>query len=222
MSNFQMPARLERCVAPIQMFARRLFGDKSGVAAIEFGFIAPLMFMMLVGTVELAQLITVDRRVTVVASTTADLVAREQTINKAGIDVVMQIVGVLFAPYETPPLKVELIAVGALETALTNTKTCWSYAHQLGSTAPKVRNAVYSLPTGILSASNPPNPGVVATVIVAEVSYTYTPLIFSSFVQGAFPLSDKFYLKPRLGNIRYTDETGTERKYNDASGCQFP
>jgi Flp pilus assembly protein TadG len=143
MSKFQMPARLVRCAAPIQMFARRLFGDKSGVAAIEFGFIAPLMFMMLVGTVELAQLITVDRRVTVVASTTADLVAREQNINKAGIDVVMQIVGVLFAPYETAPLKVELIAVGALETALANTKTCWSYGHQLGGTPAHVRNTAY-------------------------------------------------------------------------------
>ena len=222
MPNLPMPARVERCFRPIKNLVRRLIGDKSGVAAIEFAFIAPIMFMMLVGTVELSQLITVDRRVTVVASTTADLVAREQSINAAGVGVIMDIIGVLFEPYETPPLKVELIVVGALETALTNTKTCWSYPHQLGSTAPKVRNTAYPLPAGILSASSPPNPGIVATVVVAEVSYTYMPLIFSSFVQGAFPLSDKFYLKPRLGNIRYTDAGGVERKYNDASGCSFP
>lgn len=222
MSKIYMPVRVERCFRPITNVIRRMFLDKSGVAAIEFAFIAPIMFMMLVGTVELSQLITVDRRVTVVASTTADLVAREQSINEAGVKVIMDIVGVLFAPYETSPLKVELIVVGALETALGDAKTCWSYPHQLGSKTPKVRNTTYTLPAGILSASSPPNPGIVATVVVAEVSYTYMPLLFSSFIQGAFPLSDKFYLKPRLGNIRYTDKDGIERKYNDASGCSFP
>jgi Flp pilus assembly protein TadG len=220
MPKFSVPARVERCFRPIANLAQRLFGDKSGVAAIEFAFIAPIMFMMLVGTVELSQLITVDRRVTVVASTTADLVAREQTINEAGIKVVMDIIGVLFAPYDTAPLKIELFAVGALETALTTTKICWLYPHQ--TTTPKARNTVYAIPTGILTASSPPNAGIVTTVVVAEVSYTYMPLIFSSFIEGAYPLADRFYLKPRLGNIRYTDAGGVERKYNDASGCSFP
>ena len=43
-----------------------------GVAAIEFAMIVPIMSAMFIGAVEVSQAITVDRRVTQVASSTAD------------------------------------------------------------------------------------------------------------------------------------------------------
>ena len=52
--------------------------DSRGVAAIEFAMIVPIMSAMFIGAVEVSQAITVDRRVTQVASSTADLVARAE------------------------------------------------------------------------------------------------------------------------------------------------
>ena len=42
---------------------------------VEFAFIVPIMAVMFIGAVELSQAIIVDRRVTQIASSTADLVA---------------------------------------------------------------------------------------------------------------------------------------------------
>ena len=52
---------------------RRIARNNSGVAAVEFAMIVPIMFLLFVGSVEFSQAITVDRRVTQVASSTADL-----------------------------------------------------------------------------------------------------------------------------------------------------
>ena len=49
------------------------------MAAVEFAFIVPIMGVMFIGAVELSQAIIVDRRVTQIASSTADLVARAET-----------------------------------------------------------------------------------------------------------------------------------------------
>ena len=56
------------------------------MAAIEFALIVPIMAVMFIGAVELSQAITVDRRVTQVASSTADLVARADTTDLADRD----------------------------------------------------------------------------------------------------------------------------------------
>jgi Flp pilus assembly protein TadG len=54
----------------------RFAKDSSGAAAVEFAMLLPIMFMLFYGTIEFSQALTVDRRVTQIASATADLVAR--------------------------------------------------------------------------------------------------------------------------------------------------
>jgi Flp pilus assembly protein TadG len=183
---------------------RRLRLDTSGVAAIEFAFIAPLMFTMLVGTVEMSQAITVDRRVTLVASTTADLVAREKEIKPAQLDTIFQIVNVLFAPYETGPLKITILEVGAKVDDRTNTKVCWSYGYDGKATPTSLSTTVYQVNADYkLPEKTSATVGLVeqgGSVIVAEVSYEYQPLIFSYFIKPNFPLREIFYLKPRVSS----------------------
>jgi Flp pilus assembly pilin Flp len=209
--------RLVRSCAPIIGFLRRLRADKSGVAAIEFALIAPLMFFMLVGTVEMSQAITVDRRVTLVASSTADLVAREKAVFKADIDTIMQIVNVLFSPYDAgpldpdgvaEPLKITLVAVGAKVDDEKLARVCWSYKYH-GGVGSYAINDLYALPDGIVEKGG--------SVIVAEVSYKYTPLIFSYFIKSAFPLTDKFYLKPRISS-----SVDYENVKRDSTGSCWP
>jgi Flp pilus assembly protein TadG len=223
MSSFRAIERLHSCVQPVRKLVARLRGDNTGVAAIEFALIAPIMFFMLVGTVELSQAITVDRRVTVVASTTADLVAREDKLKADQIKTFMDVIGVLLAPYDASSLRVTILSVGAQAKATptspdptTPKKICWKYDHPTTVTSSYNVNDAYTLPAGIVDAGG--------SVIVADVSYTYTPLIFSYFIKSAFPLKERFYLKPRVSNFIPYDQNNTGAYQNrDAAGsCLWP
>jgi Flp pilus assembly protein TadG len=180
--------------------AKDLPHDERGVAAIEFGMIVPIMAAMFIGSVELSQAITVDRRVTQIASSTADLVAREKTITTAQLGNVMDIAAVLMRPYDSSLLRITLVSVGAKAgvSPPTITKVCWSYNYQGGVNAYAAGQA-YTLPAGIVDAGG--------SVVVAEVQYNYTPLIFSYYMPGMTKLQDKFFLKPRVSSmIQYNNQ----------------
>jgi Flp pilus assembly protein TadG len=169
---------------------RRVARCKRGVAAVEFGMIVPIMFMLFVGAVEFSQAITVDRRVTQIASSTADLVARQTSMTSTDMAGYLQIVSTLMSPYTTSLLKLTVLSVYATTAAPTNTLICWSYNYN-GGTATYSDGAAYTLPTGVVSGGT--------SVIVAETLYNYQPLIFKYFINSnTFPMSEKFYLKPRL------------------------
>ena len=81
--------------------------DATGVAAVEFAFIVPIMGVMFIGAVELSQAIIVDRRVTQIASSTADLVARaETTISQSDITDIMKAGSFIMSPYALNPLQI--------------------------------------------------------------------------------------------------------------------
>lgn len=169
---------------------RRLHRNADGVAAVEFAIIAPVMFLFLVGSVEFSQAITVDRRVTQIASSTADLIAREKSTTRADIEGMMQIIDHLMRPYDPAGLKVTVLSVVAPPNAGATTVS-WSFHHNGGVTS-KAKDDSYPLPAGLVEPGN--------SVIVAEVSYHYEPPIFSSFIQSGFSLQEKFFLKPRLSS----------------------
>lgn len=167
----------------------RFAACRKGVAAVEFAMIVPIMFLLFVGSVEFSQAITVDRRVTQVASSTADLIARERSITTSDVDGVMDIVNHLMSPYDPSLLKLTLLNVYSSMTNASDTKVCWSYSHN-GGVNTYSQDQSYTLPTGILEAGN--------SVIITEVRYNYEPLIFRFFITSTFPLEEKFFLKPRL------------------------
>ena len=170
----------------------RLRSDSRGVAAIEFAMIVPIMFLLFVGSIEFSQALTVDRRVTQISSSTADLVAREKSITTAQIDSVMEIAKVLMGPYDTSLLRITLVSVGAKADNASVTKVCWSYSFQ-GGTHAYAQGQAYSLPAGIIDKGG--------SVVVSEVEYNYSPLIFNHFITSMIKLQDKFYLKPRVSSM---------------------
>ncbi len=107
-------------------FAVRWRKDKKGIAAVEFAFVVPIMMVMFIGAVELSQAITVDRRVTQVASSTADLVARKETsISNNEITDILRIGGFIMAPYSQSPLQVVMRNVSSSSKDATTTKQSW-------------------------------------------------------------------------------------------------
>ncbi len=172
--------------------ARRLANfknNKRGVAAVEFAMVAPLMVMMFIGAVEFSQVITVDRRVSQVASSAADLVARTKEMTTSDMDGVMEVVEQIVKPYDHTLLKMTILNVAASATDETDTKVCWAASHN-GGTGSYSPNQTYALPTGVVEKGD--------SVIVAEVEYDYQPLIFDKWITTTKKLEEKFYLKPRL------------------------
>jgi Flp pilus assembly protein TadG len=172
----------------------RLRRDTRGMAAIEFAMIVPIMFFLFVGTIEFSQALTVDRRLTQAASSTADLIARAPNsgLTAAQVDRDLKIVEQLIAPYELERLYVKVISVIAQGTpgnpSALSYKVDWSRDNLAGT--PHNRGDTYNqIPQGLLVAGE--------SVIVSEATYNYTPLVFNYFIQSAFNMTERFFLKPR-------------------------
>lgn len=165
--------------------------DRRGVAAVEFAMIVPVMFLLLVGTIEFSQALTVDRRVTQSASASADLIARapaSPALTAADVDGSLKIIEQLIEPYELSRLNVRIVSV--IRNNSGQDKVSWSRDNSGGT--PYGRGSTYvGIPAGLLANGE--------SVIVAEATYNYVPLIFHYFITSAFDLKEKFYLKPRNG-----------------------
>ncbi len=204
MTTLQANARRHR-----QRLLGRFARCPRGVAAVEFGYIAPLMLLMLLGALEFSRAITIDRRVTQVASSTADLIARQTTVTTTDLNGFMQIIAQLLAPYDSDILKLTAsqVYIPAGGTAA-DTKICWSYNRSVtisGNPTDKgvatyTNNQAYStLPTGLIAAGE--------SVIMVEVEYDYSPFVKNllgvswaswNYMQSVATLKETFYLKPRL------------------------
>jgi Flp pilus assembly protein TadG len=180
-------------------FLLRIARNRQGMAAVEFAMLVPIMFLLFAGTIEFSQALTVDRRVTQIASSTADLIARQKTITSSEVAGVMEIIDHLMRPYDPSLLRVTVLDVMASISDVNKTTVCWSYQHN-GGAATYTNGQSYPVPAGIVEAGN--------SVIVAEVVYDYQPLMFEYFISSTFSLREKFYLKPRLSS--YVEYNGTK------------
>lgn len=174
---------------------RTLRRNKEGIAAVEFAMVVPIMFFMFVGSIEFSQAITVDRRVTQTASATADLISRapSEGMSAAQVDRDLAIIGQLMAPYDATALIVNIISIKAVPVPgnpnAVNYVVDWSRDNRGGTPYARGAPAPFGMPAGLLVAGE--------SVIVGHAIYNYTPLIFHYFIQSAFNLEEKFYLKPR-------------------------
>ena len=165
-------------------FARALRRCERGVAAVEFGLLAPLLLLMFIGTVEISRAIEMDRRFAQVTAMVGDLVAREKTITNADLDKVFDIAQLVMSPYDSTQLNLSVVSVKASSTSATNTKVEWAYPFHSG--ANYAQCAAYTLSTGLVSKGG--------SVIVVESNYKWQPL-FGSFIPGMH------------ANMTWTDKT---------------
>ena len=175
----------------LRAVARSRFGkDEKGIAAVEFALLIPLILALFIGTIEMSQAITIDRRVTQATSATADLVARTKSTTTQELDGIMEIIEQILRPYDPNLLSLTIANVVAAPDDENDTTVCWVYQHNGGADTTLQPGASYTLPVGIVEKGD--------SVLVAEAKYDYTGLLFEYFIEGSIELSEKFYLKPRL------------------------
>lgn len=94
---------------------REFLSDKSGLAAVEFAYAAPLLLLMMFGTVEIGRAIQLDRKIDMITSATSDLVARTEDFGDNDADRDAEIEGIfnaidhIMAPFDPSGLRLAII-----------------------------------------------------------------------------------------------------------------
>ena len=171
--------------------------DRRGAAAVEFAVLAPLLTLMLLGTIELARAINIDRVFTQATDTAGDLVAREEYMGATSSDAQLNLSKIvdsaklIMQPYDPSAFTGGIMSVQVSPTNANDTRVVWSYPINGGSV--KSKCDTYPLPAGLV-----PKGG---STIVVESNYSFKPL-FSNIISGWFagvgvPWTGKSFHSPR-------------------------
>jgi Flp pilus assembly protein TadG len=163
--------------------AARLVRDRSGVSAVEFAMLAPVMLTLFLGSVETSQGIAVKRKVSLTAHTLADLATQYTDITNADMSNLLNAASAVMAPYPVGSLQavVSELSVSAAGVAT----VVWS--DTLNGTALNVGQVV-SVPASMAV----PN----TYLILSQVQYSYNPN-YGYVVTGTLTLSDQMLMDPR-------------------------
>jgi Flp pilus assembly protein TadG len=160
--------------------------DRRGVSAVEFAMLLPLMLTLYLGTVEVSQGVSIDRKVTLTTRTVADLASQVSSINNADMTNLLNASAAVIVPYDASQMKVVVSAVTI--DANGTAKIAWS--DTLNGTK-HTAGATVSVPTALNVANT--------QLIWSEVSYTYKPTV-GYVITGTLNLSDQIYMRPRLSD----------------------
>lgn len=157
--------------------------EKRGVAAVEFTLIAPFMIALWLGSVELSQGVTIDRKVSLASSALADLVTQQTNLTAAEMDDIMDATTAIMMPYDIANLSIQIAGVEIDDNRDTSVE--WSVARN-GSAA--AIGGTYAIPQALLL----PN----TFLVVAQLSYEHMPATTHA-ISGSITLTDDFFLRPR-------------------------
>jgi Flp pilus assembly protein TadG len=166
-------------------FLRRLRRNDSGLSALEFAIICPVMLTSLLGAVEVSNGMFADRKVTLVTSTIADLASQSKNITDAGMNDIFGAGAAVMFPMESTPLKMRISSVVA-DASTGVTKVAWSSNKNWTSRAV---GSVVTVPAGMVPKG--------ASVIYAEIEYLYTSSLNTFIPINGMKVTDQFFLRPR-------------------------
>lgn len=176
---------------------RKFRRSESGLAAVEFALISPVLVTLLLGTVELCNALNCHQKVTMLASTGADLVAQTTSVSSTDMSNIFAAVNAIIYPFAVANAKIVISSI--VSDGQGNGIVAWSQAQ---NATPLTANQAMTVPTGLMSASR--CPANACSVILATVTYDYASP-FGSFIVGTVPMSDTFYVRPRRSaTVAYT------------------
>ncbi|MBO0905938.1 TadE/TadG family type IV pilus assembly protein [Jiella sonneratiae] len=164
----------------------RFWRDAGGAAAVEFALVVPILLLIFLGAVEIEQALVADRKLGEVASTVADLVAREKSLEAADVEAILTGASAIMLPYDVSDLGILVIVS---DTTSSGDTTAWSVA----------KNAT------ALTAGSPTTisvPDAVREVGVQMVAVKATFDLTTSFSElfGQYGLSKVHFARPRMSD----------------------
>ena len=165
--------------------------SESGISAVEFALIAPLMAVIYFGCIELSLMMTLDRKVTGATAALGDLTARASNITNEDLSDIFEATRMVMQPSDMSlaDMRITSLTDDGTDTDATdgiNAKVVWSDG--CGDLTKHVVDTYVNIPANLVPAGG--------TIIMAEIEYPYnSPIGF--FFQSEKQLTDKFYLRPR-------------------------
>lgn len=187
-------------VSPMQKMSlrvRRLLNDRSGLAAVEFAMIFPMMVVMFFGVHELSAAISVDRKAALVARTLSDLTSQSASVANTDLVSFGEAAKAIMTPYPGSPL-ISSVTEVYVDSVTGVARVQWSKGLTISTTgvvaiaatAPHNPGDVVVLPTTLVAAKG-------TYVIWSEVSYKYTPTVGYILAKTGMTFSDTAYTRPR-------------------------
>ncbi len=164
----------------------RFWRDRRGVSAVEFALIAPVLIIFYFGMAEMTQAMLAQRRLSHLAASIGDVVAREQTLTDAGRDDLFSVGNVLMSPFPTSTLRLCLVSI--VSDANGKDVVAWSEPSNAPVDCP-ARDAVLDIPVSVLPAGK--------SVIMSKASYEYDS-VFKFMIPQTLTFRRTYYLRPRL------------------------
>jgi Flp pilus assembly protein TadG len=189
----------------IRCSAADMLGDRSGIAAIEFAVIVPVMLVMFFSTFEISSAVAVDRKLSLVVRTLSDLTSQSlpsptpQSPSATVADIDLQSTFTasisILAPYSPTPTKATLseIYIDSNQVA----KIQWSKAATIASGATQATLVASSHNVGDIVVVPIALQVKKTYVILSEVSYLYTPAVGYVMGNAGVTLNDQAYTRPR-------------------------
>lgn len=172
-------------------FLRRLRRNQDGVAALEFAWVAPAMIVLYLGSVELHYAMSASRRVTDLASATADLVAQSSDIT-GGMDGIFDAAALYLNPFGTSTLKITVTSI--CHDKDDNGRVDWSANYANGGVRTYGHGQTVTLPSD--ESGTPMLTTRGTSLVLAEVEYGYSSHI-ANFIDD-LTFADHYFLRPRL------------------------
>lgn len=187
----------------------RLRADARGVAAIEFAFIAPLLLSLYLVTMEVGQGIETNKKVGRVGSMVADLITRQQAMNRSELDAIMEIGASILQPYSRTKPRIVVTAIQVTDDDDPEVEVVWSRKLDNGVYTP---DAAPGTPTSVPDRLETPD-----TFLIRVESYLdYEPVITWTASQkstlglaAAFDgiaMGERYYLRPRMSHTIPCDD----------------
>lgn len=195
MRNLFINAKLNDYFRRTSYLLGRFKDEAKGVAAIEFAFIAPLMLIMYIGTMEISNAVAANRKLSRVSSTLGDLLTHASCYTDANIADIIKVTDDIMYPYDN------VVAIQLNGVLITNgvAKVQWSKAYN-GATA-LADNTVYTVPDKIKIDDN--------FLLAAKIEMGYSPTIgwikpdgkTSINIDNApINMAEEMFLRPRIGS----------------------
>jgi Flp pilus assembly protein TadG len=193
-----MTMMIRRFIDDLALRLKRFADAREGVAAVEFALILPVMLLLYVGSIELSDLINVDRRVTVISATVGDLVSRKkETILQSELEDYFNAAEEIITPYDATDLQQVITCIFVDSDG--DATVSWSKA--TSNATPRTDLASVDLPDAVTDISEG------KFVILSETSYSYKPLLGLVFETAVDFKRQNVHLPRFGGEIEWEDDT---------------
>ncbi|ABD89241.1 TadE-like [Rhodopseudomonas palustris BisB18] len=184
----------------------RLRRDTSGLAAVEFVMIVPLMLVMFFGTIELSSGFAAHRKVSIVAQTISDLTSRGKSAAATDVSNFLSIADAIMTPYPA------VHSADQFQTTITEVyiDPATGIGHAQWSRGDAVRNAgsVVAVPADLVAKDSSNNVIAGQYLIFSEVKYLYKPIVGYLLAKAGIWLTDQTFTRPRQSScVLWTGET---------------